>query len=61
MMKSKKRPRAVPPPPKCPTGKWVYVAEAEAAFFGKTLQQRPYRCEVCGRFHLTTQPKGERV
>jgi hypothetical protein len=36
-------------------------ADANAATSRSTLTLRPYRCDRCLRFHLTSRTKGKRV
>jgi hypothetical protein len=36
-------------------------AEASAAIARSGLPLRPYRCDRCGRLHLTSRRKGKRV
>ena len=36
-------------------------AEAEAAALAATITLRPYRCDRCHQFHLTSRTKGKRV
>lgn len=36
-------------------------ADALAAVFGATITLRPYRCDRCGQFHLTSRTKGKRI
>jgi hypothetical protein len=35
-------------------------AEAIAATLAATITLRPYRCDRCGRYHLTSRTKGKR-
>lgn len=35
--------------------------EAIAAALAATIELRPYRCDRCRRFHLTSRTKGKRV
>ena len=35
--------------------------EAVSAIHRSGLALRPYRCDRCGRFHLTSRTKGKRV
>ncbi|WP_082553729.1 hypothetical protein [Altererythrobacter sp. Root672] len=35
--------------------------DATAAALRDGLRLRPYRCDRCGRFHLTSRTKGKRV
>ena len=34
--------------------------EARRAAFAATIDLRPYRCDRCGRYHLTSRLKGKR-
>ncbi|MDP3908606.1 hypothetical protein [Novosphingobium sp.] len=36
-------------------------AEALAAVFCATITLRPYRCDRCWQFHLTSRTKGKRI
>lgn len=36
-------------------------AEALAVVFGAQLPLRPYRCDRCRQFHLTSRTKGKRI
>lgn len=38
----------------CPK-KWTYRNKAQAQHYGGLFQQLPYRCEACGRWHLTSR------
>lgn len=40
-----------------------YTSEAEAleVVFAAPYPLRPYRCDRCGKFHLTSRTKGKRV
>ena len=40
-----------------------YATEADAVSFAQNtaLSLRPYRCDRCGKFHLTSRTKGKRV
>jgi hypothetical protein len=42
--------------------KALYATEAEARAVAvrATITLRPYRCDRCGRFHLTSRTKGKR-
>ncbi|MXO74948.1 hypothetical protein GRI40_06900 [Altererythrobacter aerius] len=36
-------------------------AEARAAAHGAAIALRHYRCDRCGRYHLTSRTKGKRI
>ncbi|MBV2147674.1 hypothetical protein KRZ98_05145 [Sphingobium sp. AS12] len=36
-------------------------ADAQAAVEQATIILRPYRCDRCGQFHLTSRTKGKRI
>lgn len=38
-----------------------YDTEFAANFFGSAYFQRAYRCDVCGRWHLSSQMNNRRV
>lgn len=40
-----------------------YASEEEAVLFAQQngLPLRPYRCDRCGKFHLTSRTKGKRI
>lgn len=41
--------------------RYTSADEAVAAAAGFGLPLRPYACDRCGRFHLTSRTKGKRV
>jgi len=40
-----------------------YASESEALLVAQraTVTLRPYRCDRCGQFHLTSRTKGKRI
>jgi hypothetical protein len=40
--------------------RFASAADAVASVVGTELDLRPYRCERCRRFHLTSRTKGKR-
>lgn len=37
------------------------LGKRSAEHEGHRLRQRPYKCERCGHWHLTTQDRGQRT